>query len=131
MTGREQVRTILQHVQSKDLLDIFNLYLEECQLKIAVKWHQRSDKVIEVSISARGKLIKSIGSTKNEALAEAARIFLEGLLGNEAEVLHLKQCIKKGNACLVCRQSNTSPREGHGHNRTSSLKPPIGRKCEL
>lgn len=65
MTGREQVRTILQSIQPKDLLDIFNLYLEERQLKIAVKWHVQLDKIVEVTFSANNKLIKAIGSTRS------------------------------------------------------------------
>jgi len=103
MAGREQVRTILQGIQPKDLLEIFNLYLTECQLKIAVKWQQRTDRVVEVTFSVRNKLIKAIGSTKNEALAEAARTFLEGLLNNEADIVQLKQCIKKSMVYFVCR----------------------------
>jgi hypothetical protein len=95
MAGREQVRTILQSIKPEDLLNIFTLYLDECQLKIAVKWQMRPDNVVEVSFSVRNKLIKAIGYTKNEALAGAARIFLEGLLDSEADVLQLKQCIKK------------------------------------
>lgn len=115
MAGREQVRTLLQNIQPKDLLDIFHYYLEDCKLKIAVKWHARPDKVVEVTFSVKNKLIKAMGATKNEALAEAARTFLEGLLGSESDIAQLKQCIKRSKDCrIVGNQGNQAPPNATG-----------------
>jgi hypothetical protein len=95
--AREQVRTILHSLGSKDLLDIFKKYLTQSQLKVAVRYHKKSEKVIEVTFSTMNKLIKAVGGNKNEALAGAVKVFLEGILQDDTAVSSLKQCIRKSN----------------------------------
>jgi hypothetical protein len=88
--AREQVRTILHSLGSKDLLGIFNKYLAQSQLKVAVRYHQKSDKVIEVTFSTMNKSIRAVGCSKNEALAGAVKVFLDGVLHDDTAVLLLK-----------------------------------------